>query len=134
MAENTMVAPAIPTEKIEAGKRLIAYLDAGAALPINSALWMFRPEIGTYRLVLATPAVRVTGRKHAYKRVQAALQRTETPALLLSDVEVVDSADPMINLLKIAIRTPPKALAGINFVGNVINGASFPDSYIYRVS
>jgi hypothetical protein len=134
MAENEVVASAIPTEKVEAGKKLIEFLDARAALPINTALWMFRPELGTYRLVLGIPSVRVSGRKHAYKRIQAAIQKTQTSALLLSDVEVVDNRDPMINLLKVAFRTPPRAFARIVFIGNVINGVSFPDSYIYRVS
>jgi hypothetical protein len=133
MAQNKVVAPPISIEQIETGKRLVQSLDQGGTLRVKAALWMFRPELGAYRLVLATPTVRVSGRRTAYKRIQTTLQKMHQPALL-SDVEVVDSRDPWINLLKIAISTPPSALAGITFIGNVINGVTFPDSYIYRIS
>jgi len=51
----------------------------------------------------------------------------------LKDIAVIDSNDPLIKLLRVAIKTGG-GISGIRFTKNVINGTPIEDAYIYRIS
>ena len=132
MAENSLVNSAAPPPNlIDNGKQLLEQLDE-SQFPVAAALWMADPEPGEWRLIIASPEVRVNGSKQAYRRVQTIVKRLNTGFLSLANIRVIDSDDPLIKLLKLAVRTGP-GISGMTFVRNSINGTLFPDSYIYRV-
>jgi hypothetical protein len=130
LAEETLVGPALSDAMITAGADLVRRLD-GRHVAVDAALWVLQPEAGAWRLILASPDVRVEGPRAVYKRIQKALPPS-TGVLTLGDVSVVDTSDQLIQLLRVGMRTGP-ALGGIRFVRNSINGVLFPDAYIYRV-
>ena len=74
-------------------------------------------------------------RKKSYEMVQAALATTPAAerTVALSDVGVTDPKDPLIELLRVAVKTGP-TVGGIRFTRNVINGHFIEDAYIYRMS
>ena len=50
----------------------------------------------------------------------------------LDDIAVSKPKNPLLKLLKIAIKTGP-AISGIRFTNNVINGQLIKDAHIYRL-
>lgn len=119
---------------IQAGVELTKKLDE-RCWPVHASLWVFFSEGNQWKLLLASPRVKLDGPKKSYETVQSAL--ADTPAaggtIMLSDIAVTDPDAPLLGLLRVAITTGP-TLSGIRFTGNVINGHFIDDAYIYRIS
>jgi hypothetical protein len=128
-----MVANILTEELINGGKNLLQELDA-SGIKVNAALWFYFPEEGFWKLMLSFPNVEKEGPKAAYVRVQKALFKLKgTQAPALDDITIARPNAPLVQLLKIAIRTGP-GISGIRFSNNVINGQLIPDAYIYRLT
>jgi len=56
-----------------------------------------------------------------------------TIRLTLQDITVVSPDEPMVNLLRTAVTTPPISISPIHFAGNSINNVFIDDAYIYRM-
>ena len=56
----------------------------------------------------------------------------EIPRISLMDISVVEDNDPLIFLLRKAVRTS-EGVSGIRFSQNAINGQFIEDAYIYRL-
>lgn len=131
MAEEALVSGTLTDPMIAAGESLIRYLDEVHFL-VDAAFWMRSQESDLWRLVIASPEVKSAGPRKAYRRLQGYLNKVEARDLSLASITLLDSTDPLLQLLRTAITTGP-GISGIRFTGNAINGVSFPDSFIYRV-
>jgi len=132
MAETALVKETLSGEQIAAGAELVKKLDE-KEIPLAAAFWFFLPEPNQWRLILASPLVRLEGPKRLYRQVQSLLTKVGDSAVRLADVAVIDSQDPLILLLGNAIRTGT-GISGIRFSRNTINGVFIDDAYIYRLS
>ena len=134
MAEDTLVKDALTEAMIKAGAELTRRLDQ-VEWPVVACFWLYIPEQNTWKLVLASPVVTLSGPRKAYESVQVALGALpETKkGLTLSDIEVVEPRHYLVTLLRSAINTGP-TINGIRFTRTMINGQFIHDAYIYRMS
>jgi len=134
MAEETVVKEILTREMIEAGADLTRRLDE-ARLKVNASLWLYIPDSNLWRLIMASPAVRKDGPKKVYRKIQSILSKIPGDASIirLNDISVVEDNDPLIILLRIALRTGD-GISGIRFSKNTINGHFIEDTYIYRIT
>jgi hypothetical protein len=133
MVTETLVKEALGSEMIVAGADLIARLDK-AGFSVFAAFWFYVPESETWRLIIASPEVRLDGPKKAYKKIQSVLARMpiEMRRIALNEITVIDSKDPFISSLKTGIQTD-KGISGIRLIKTAINGLFIEDAYIYRM-
>jgi len=133
MAEEAVVKEALTEKMIRAGEELICLLDQ-AQLEVDASLWFYMPESNTWRLMIASPEVAKYGPKKVYEKIRSVLsQRSEEqPSLALRDISVVEDTNPLISLLRSAVRTDP-GISGIRFSRNAISGHFIDDAYIYRM-
>jgi hypothetical protein len=134
MAEEILVGDQLTADMIAAGAGLVAALDR-RKLFVKAALWLFLPEERAWRLVVASPEVRLLGPKAVYRKIRAAVNSLPAGVLHvgIKDVSVVDDRAPLVELLRRALVTGP-GISGIRFTRNVINGQMIEDAYIYRLT
>jgi len=134
MVTEVVVKEALSEEMIAAGAELTRRLDS-AGFAVAASLWLYVPETSSWRFVIGSSEVRTRGPRWAYKQIQSVLSKMppEQVKVPLKDTTVVDSDDPLITLLKVAMKTG-NAVSGIRFTQNVINGTRIDDAYIYRVT
>jgi len=134
MVTEILVKESLSEQMISAGSDLIGRLD-DAGLKVSGALWFYETDSNDWRLIIVSPDVRAKGVKTVYEEVQAVVRATSDDQSIISlkDISVVDSDDPLISLLKIAIKTD-NGISRIRFSRNMINGTLIEDSYIYRLT
>jgi hypothetical protein len=134
MAEDTLVKDVLTEAMIKAGAELTRKLDQ-VEWPVVASFWLYMPELNTWKVVLASPVVPLSGPRRAYESVQMALATLPQvrAQLSLSDIEVVEPRHYLVSLLRTAINTGP-TINGIRFTRNTINGQFIHDAYIYRMS
>jgi len=127
MNQAVLVSP-----RTEAGKKIIELLDK-TKLEVHSAFWLFVPELREWRLIIASPMVTSKGAREVYRIIRSVLPQTpESERLSLRDIPVTPPSDPLVQLLRVPVRTRP-GISGIRFTGNTINNVVIEDAYIYRV-
>lgn len=133
MAEEILVKDILTKEMIEAGSYLTRLLDEHK-LNVQASLWMYLVDSNNWRFIIATPESRTDGPKRIYTKIQSVLSKMPSPIsiIALKDVSVLDTNDPLISLLKKAIKTKQDT-TGIRFSKNTIDGHFIEDSYIYRL-
>lgn len=129
-----MVEPNLTKEMIDAGAALIRKLDERGIQP-DAALWLYFPDLQTWKLVIAQEKVGVEGPKQLYRQIQELMEELsqEIHKLSLDDVTLSKPDAPIIALLRMTIHTGP-GLSGIRFRDNVVNGTVIEDAYIYRLN
>ena len=134
MVTEILVKESLSEQMISAGSDLIRRLDE-AGLKVSGALWFYETDSNDWRLIIVSPDVRAKGVKTVYEEVQSVVRATpdDQSIISLKDISVVDPDDPLISLLKIAIKTDD-GLSRIRFSRNMINGTLIEDSYIYRLT
>ena|SRR2546425_4877413 len=134
MAEDTLVKDVLTDAMIKAGAELTRKLDQ-VEWPVLASFWLYMPELNTWKLLLASPVVPLSGPRRAYESIQMALATLPDvrAQISLSDIEVVEPRHYLVSLLRTAINTGP-TINGIRFTRNVINGQFIHDAYIYRIS
>lgn len=100
-------------------------------VPITAAFWFFDPESQTWSYILASPRVTTDGPLTVYKTLQKYVGQVE---LTLQDIAVVSPHEPLVDLLRTAVKTPPTSISGIRFTANTINNVFIDDAYIYRIA
>lgn len=119
-------------EYINEAENLITELDDNKFI-IDSALWYYFVEAEEWRLIIATPIVDKKGSLEAYKTIIKFIKDKnlfdKTP---LRKLTVVSPHDPLIKLLKMAIRTGP-SISRIRFQNNFINNTQIEDALIFRL-
>ena len=133
MDTEVVVIQTLSDEMISAGELLTRLLEQ-AQFPFSASLWFLTRE-RTWRFLIASPEVTIRGPRWAYRQVQSVVSKIPTAEskIALKDITVLDSNDPLIKLLKVAIRTG-SGIHNIRFTGNVINGIPIEDTYIYRLT
>ena len=134
MVTEILVKESLSEQMISAGSHLIRRLDE-AGLKVSGALWFYETESNDWRLIIVSPDVRAKGVKTVYEEIQSVVRATpdDQSIISLKDISVVDSDDPLISLLKVAIKTD-NGISRIRFSRNMINGTLIEDSYIYRLT
>jgi hypothetical protein len=134
MDKEILVGSILTQDMIDAGAQLTEHLDKANIL-VHAALWFYLADSNTWRMIFALPEVRIDGPKKVYKKVQTLLKKTpeDQPTIALRDITVMDDLDPLIKLLKIALKTS-SGISGIRFSKNTINGQLIEDAYIYRLT
>lgn len=129
-----MVEEHLTNEMIRLGKILVGKLDEHRLIP-SAAFWLYIPELEKWKLVIAESGVGTLGPKEIYRKIQQILAESHDAhkELSLDDVTLAKPDDPIIALLRFAIRTGP-GISGIRFKNNVINGTLIEDVYIYRMN
>lgn len=133
MVTEVLVKESLSSEMIAAGAELTRQLDESGFV-VSASLWLYLAESNTWRFVIGSPGVRTSGPKQAYRKVQAVLSQIPVEEIRISliDITVVDSHDPLLSLLRGALKTGDR-IGGIRFAHTVINGTPVEDSYIYRM-
>ncbi len=134
MAEEVVVKEVLTKEMIEAGAELTRLLDQ-TSLVVSASLWLYIPESNIWRLIIVSPEVETSGPRKVYQKIQPVLSQIleEKPSIGLKDISVVENNNPLIALLRMAIRTGD-GISGIRFSRNTINGQFIEDAYIYRMT
>lgn len=128
-----MVNNNLTDERIKAGESLIREADT-SKLIIEAALWFYFQEKGYWKLMLSIKGVEQEGPKSIYNKLQKILVKANIKdSLPLSEIVLAKPRAPLLELLKIAVRTGP-GISNIRFTENVINGQLIPDAYIYRLT
>ncbi len=129
-----MVKPDLTQEMIDAGRQLLELIDR-QSFRAPACFWFYFPESDRWRLVVASPEVRIRGPHAAYQKIEALARRVPNAAKVFApgDLTVVKDTDPLVVLLRKAVSTGP-SISGIRFSNNSINGTFIDDAYIYRLT
>jgi hypothetical protein len=130
-----VVKESLSETMISAGAELVRRLD-DVRLIVSGALWFYETDSNSWRLIIASPEVRTRGLKSVYKQIQSVVTAIpeDQPKISLKDISVLDSNDPLVSLMKIAVRRTGDTISGIRFSRNMINGVVIEDAYIYRLT
>src|SRR5438552_11594927 len=134
MVTEMVVKESLSNEMISAGSELTRRLDESTFL-VSAAFWLYETDSNAWRFIIGSPEVRNRGLKAAYKQVQSVVAAIPEgqPKISLKDISVVDSNDPLVSLMRVAIKTG-NGISGIRFSRNMINGVLIEDAYIYRIT
>ena len=132
MAEEVLVKDTLTDRMIEAGAAVVELLRA-RNFPVDAALWLYLTDVNRWRLMLATPGVRLEGPLKAYKRLIRDLGDEAMLGLTIEDMAVIDSRDPLVQLLRGATRKDRSA-RGTRFSHSTIKGQFIEDAYVYRTA
>ena len=134
MVEEPVVKETLTSEMIKAGAELTRRLD-DARMVSSACLWLYLPESGIWRLIIALQEVASDGPKKVYQKLQSILSEMpeDSPSVLLKDISVVEDSNRLVSLLRTAIRTS-QPISGVRFSKNTINGHFLDDAYIYRMT
>jgi len=131
MAYSALVAPDLSPEMVTAGENLLRTLDS-AAVEVTAALWLLQPGESGWRLVISAPDIASTGPHAFYQKIDHALRKLGGTPLSMSLVSALPQTDPLLTLLRVALRTGP-GISRIRFTENVVNGVLIPDALVYRL-
>ncbi len=134
MVEETLVKETLSNEMISAGASLVAGLDQ-IGVPVEAALWIYTPELGSWHLLIGSSDVPLKGPKTLYLQIRSILSAAVDgePRVNIQDVFVVDRTTPLIAALSSVLGTSP-GISGYRFSRSMANGMFITDSYIYRLS
>ncbi len=127
-----MVAITLTDNLIKKGEVLLKELDK-QEIKVDAVLWFYHSDVGFWKLLLSLPNHEDKGSKAIYIKIQKILSKfKEEDKLSLDDITTVKSQAPVLELLRIAVKTGD-GINGIRFSNNVINGQLISDAYIYRL-
>ena len=116
---------------IDEGRRLIQTLDQ-AGFPVTAALWSYLPEAVAWRLLIASPKVRLLGPRATYAIIQQQLLKAAIDIPLYC-ITVVSPEEHLIAELRIFADTDPAPyLGGTYLVGAVLGDVYLEKAYLYR--
>jgi len=118
---------------IEEGKRMLKVLDSTDIKP-SSALWFYLEEQKVWRLIIASPYFNNLSAQDRYRRLIGIFNQEAFTRLEVGSIVLLPADDPLISLLKIAVRTNPDSISEISFKSNTVNGVFIYNSLIYRLS
>ncbi len=134
MVTETVLKESLSSEMIKSGETLTSLLDENK-FSVTASFWFFLPDSNGWRFIIAGTEV-ANGTKSAYKQVQQILSKSiveNGSSIQLKDITLVSPTDPLILLLKTALKTG-NGISGIRFTRNMINGVMIEDAFIYRLT
>lgn len=133
MAETVLVRTALTPEMIAMGRELLVRLDA-LDTGFEAAFWLFDEEIGEWRLVLASPRVRISGSRILYRKVNRALAKLGAATVLsLEMISITDQRDPIVQSLVHALGSA-SSVDGVRLDNATVDGMRIPGSLLYRLT
>ncbi len=126
----------LTTYEKKLGASILRDLDADG-FPVSAALWFWNVDTNMWLYMIASPLVDVVGPKVSYTRLSNVLNGKADvyeQILELDNVSIVSNNSSLIQLMKIAIRTEPNSISGIDFTRNTINNHFIEAAYIYRMA
>lgn len=127
-----MVGCGFTTKMRDQGAFLTRHLlDAG--LGVSASLWLFEPELNSWRLVLGVPEVDRRGPIAIYKTIRSVISRNRAQLddIDITDISVRSPKDSLLRVLSGSVRVPT---GGVRVSGNAVGGRFIDDAYIYRVT
>lgn len=124
MAEDVLVSV-----NVERGEALVRALD-DAGFPVLAALWLYYPDIDTWKLVLATP--HAASPQKAYTEIRHIAHRAQIDAPDLAQIKLVLPTDATVSTLSQVIRI--EGIGRVRFSKNMINGIYVEDAFLYRTA
>jgi hypothetical protein len=119
--------------------RLVAdYIDHGRTVlevlrrdkfPITEAFWYNIPEVGQWRLIIASPMAHIVGPNQTYAILDRALTKIRSP-LSLSDISVLSPSSYQFQSLRQEALGPGTPGTGPATGSREI---AFPDAYLYAL-
>lgn len=129
MDQTAMVA-----EDIEVGRQALEAFDE-LGPTTRCAFWIYRPDTGDWRLMVATPLVDSDGPLAAYDQIATTLQKKHLlEKLPLARISAIGTRDELLQLLRKVARTALGSTSGIRVRESVIKGVHVEDAYIYRMT
>lgn len=134
MAEDLLVGEQLTQDMITAGEHVLTALDK-TSVQVKVALWLLLAEQHTWRLVMASPAVRTLGPREVYRKVAAVIKRLPPSAqpIGIKDITVLEDTHELVQLMRSFTRTG-LTLSKIRMSRNVVNGQLIEDALLYRVT
>lgn len=125
MLKNRLVA-----EYIDHGRAILEALQRDK-VPITEAFWYDIPEVGEWRLIIASPMAGDVGPIQAYTILDRALKKIRSP-LSLRDISVLSPLDSQFQSLRQEALGPGRPGMG-PANGHAPGGISFHDAYLYSL-
>jgi hypothetical protein len=99
--EKVIAKEPLTKEMIDAGANVLRHLNK-ANVDVQAALWIYRLESNSWRLVLAFPDVEKEGPLKSYTKIQRILSQIpdNQPRLNLSDIKVSETNHGLITALR----------------------------------
>lgn len=134
MAQDLLVGEQLTQEMIAAGELLLKALDE-SSVEVKAAFWLLLGDQQTWRLMIASPAVRALGPREVYRKVAAVVKRLPPAAqpIGIKDISVLEDTHNWVQLMRAFIRTGA-GISRIRVSGNVVNGQLIEDALLYRVN
>ena len=128
-----MVKTELTDHMITAGAEFLRQLDS-ARLEVIAGLWFYETDEETWRFIVGSPEVRTRGANAVYRKIESVLGKMGNGRSVfpLGVIRAVKDVDPLLNLLRIAVRTGP-GIHNIRFTRSSVNGHFVEDAYIYRL-
>ena len=99
--EKVIAKKPLTKEMIDAGANVLCHLNK-ANFDVQAALWIYRLESNSWRLVFALPEVEKDGPLKSYTKIRRVLSQIpdNQPRLTLSDIKVSKTNDGLITALR----------------------------------
>jgi hypothetical protein len=126
-----MVTGPLVDRYVDAGRRFVSYLDAeGVEAP--TALWLFRNDRDSWKLILAVPQAENELRQ-AVHRVLEVFRRHEAALAPLrsDDIAVKSPSDRLMRALRERVQDASTA-AEVRVTGSPVGGVWVEDALLYR--
>jgi hypothetical protein len=118
--------------QIDAGRRIIAQL-VNDGFDAKAVFWVKTAEEGWWFLYIATPIVEQKGLAHAYRTLQASMQKLQGIPLSLSDIKLIGADNPITKDIQAILDRYPGRMA-TRFGGKQLGGMTIEGAYIYPKS
>jgi hypothetical protein len=115
---------------------LIKHLDSTGSPP-SAAFWYYYEDADDWRLVLAGESLDQHLQKNehvAYKLIAEAISTKEIVSISVSDIKLMQRADPLVKTLRFLMNTGPAGIARAHLTNTTINGIFIQEILILRSS
>ena len=123
--------------KVSDSIELIKVLDKDPETKPFMAFWYYYVDSETWQFLVCSPKLDklLPKEEHiAYREIAEALNGFQANSLVISEVKVSRSTDPLISAVRMLIDTGPEGLGQAYFVNNTLNGIFIPAMIVVRSS
>ena len=133
MADTVLVVADIAADLIDAGRALIAKLDA-KAVRVDASFWLMDPENGNWRLYLGVPSARETGVSPYYDKVDEVLAEMGFGVRFWIGMVTIENSHSKIMLALATAFGNEASVDGMRLHNETIGGIRISACVLYRVS
>ena len=133
MAETILVMPDLTSGMIEAGRELVAGLDAYGP-SVEAAFWAMDDENGRWHLVLSSRAIKMDGTRELYLGVDKVISELRLQKYIwIGIVSIIGHRTPLMKSLQDTLGTAG-TVDGVRLDGAFLGGVFLPGCLLYRLS